>query len=197
MPHESSCAYVAGTREASYPVHDSVGWVDGMHAGVAQRFRKKRTSCLLLEQKVHSLGDELLFAGKNVLRFGMGIPSSKALYVEPYYLVGIQDGPSQVHFREAHSYGWIARWQVLLSEFDIVYVTQKVIKGSALANYLAQQPLNDYQPMHPEFSDEDIMALFEEKSEDKDKDKWILWFDSASNALDHKVGAALVSPNNQ
>ena len=56
----------------------------------------------------------------------------------------------------------IARWQVLLSEFDIVYVTQKVIKGSALVDYLAQQPLNDYQPMHSEFPDEDIMTLFEE-----------------------------------
>ena len=31
----------------------------------------------------------------------------------------------------------IARWQVLLSEFDIVYVTQKVIKGSTLVDYLA------------------------------------------------------------
>jgi len=29
---------------------------------------------------------------------------------------------------------WIARWQVLLSEFDIVYVTQKAIKGSTLAD---------------------------------------------------------------
>ena len=59
--------------------------------------------------------------------------------------------------------GWIARWQVLLYEFDIVYVTQKVIKGSALAYYLAQQPLNDYQPMHPEVPEADNMALFEEK----------------------------------
>jgi len=33
--------------------------------------------------------------------------------------------------------GWIARWKVLLSEFDIVYVTQKAIKGSTLADYLA------------------------------------------------------------
>jgi len=33
--------------------------------------------------------------------------------------------------------GRIARWQILLSEFDIVYVTQKAIKGSALAEYLA------------------------------------------------------------
>ena len=34
--------------------------------------------------------------------------------------------------------GLIAWWQVLLSEFDIVYVTQKAVKGSALANYLTQ-----------------------------------------------------------
>jgi len=29
--------------------------------------------------------------------------------------------------------GRIAHWQMLLLEFDIVYVTQKAIKGSALA----------------------------------------------------------------
>ncbi len=92
--------------------------------------------------------------------------------------------------------GRIARWQVLLSEFDIVYVTQKAIKGSALADYLAQQPLNDYQPMHPEFPDEDIMALFEEKL-DEDQDKWTVWFDEASNILGHGVGAVLISPDNQ
>jgi len=40
--------------------------------------------------------------------------------------------------------GRIARWQVLLPKLDIVYVTQKAIKGSVLADYLAQQPLNDY-----------------------------------------------------
>ena len=31
----------------------------------------------------------------------------------------------------------IAQWQVLLLEFDIVYVTQKAIKGSTLVDYLA------------------------------------------------------------
>ena len=41
-------------------------------------------------------------------------------------------------------YGRIARWQMLLSEYDIVCVTQKSIKGSVLAEYLAQQPVNDY-----------------------------------------------------
>ena len=47
--------------------------------------------------------------------------------------------------------------------------------------------------MHPEFPDEDIMALFEEEVEDEDKDKWIMWFDGASNALGHGIGAVLVS----
>ena len=31
----------------------------------------------------------------------------------------------------------IAKWQVLLSEFDIVYVFQKAIKGSATVDFLA------------------------------------------------------------
>jgi len=30
---------------------------------------------------------------------------------------------------------------MLLSEFDILYVTQKAIKGSALAEFLAYQPM--------------------------------------------------------
>ena len=89
--------------------------------------------------------------------------------------------------------GWIARWQVLLSEFDIVDGTQKATKGSTLADYLAQQPINDYQPMHPEFLDEDIMTLFEDEVDEDDKNKWIVWFDGSSNALGHGVGAVLLT----
>ncbi|XP_028184726.1 uncharacterized protein LOC114371508 [Glycine soja] len=51
--------------------------------------------------------------------------------------------------------------------------------------------------MHPEFSDEDIMTLFEEDVEDEDRDKWIVWFDDASNALGHGVGVVLVSLDEQ
>jgi len=62
-----------------------------------------------------------------------------------------------------------------------LFVTQKAIKGSTLADYLAQQPISDYQFMHPEFSDEE----------------WIVWFGGASNALGHGIGAVLVLPNKQ
>ena len=62
-----------------------------------------------------------------------------------------------------------------------------------MANYLAQQPINDYQPMHLEFLDENIMTLLREEVEDKDKDKWIVWFEGTSNALGHGVGAVLLT----
>ena len=41
------------------------------------------------------------------------------------------------------------------------------------------------------------MTLFEEEVEDEDRDKWIVWFDSMSNALGHGVGVVLVSPDEQ
>ena len=57
-----------------------------------------------------------------------------------------------------------------------------------MADYLAQQPLNDYQPMHPEFPNEDIMALFGEKVEDEDRDKWIVWFDDQCIPFTARLG---------
>ncbi|XP_006582634.1 uncharacterized protein [Glycine max] len=105
--------------------------------------------------------------------------------------------PVKYIFEKTTLTGRIAWWQVLLSEFDIVYVTQKAIKGSALADYLAPQPINDYQLMHPEFPNEDIMTLFKEEVEDEDRDKWIVRFDGASTTLGHGVEAVLVTPDDQ
>ena len=92
--------------------------------------------------------------------------------------------------------GRLARWQMLLSKSDIVYVTQKSVKGSALAEYLAQQPIEDYESIQHEFQNEDILALFGEKEGGHHEKAWILLFDGASNALVHGIGAVLISPKN-
>jgi len=52
------------------------------------------------------------------------------------WLVSRMD-PIKYIFEKPGLTGRITRWQMLLSEFDIVFVTQKAIKGSALAEYLA------------------------------------------------------------
>ena len=53
----------------------------------------------------------------------------------------------------------LARWQMLLSEYEIQYVTQKEIKGSVLSEYLSYEPVEDYQPLKFDFPDEDIMVI--------------------------------------
>ncbi|XP_057453231.1 uncharacterized protein LOC130745105 [Lotus japonicus] len=111
------------------------------------------------------------------------------------WLVSKMD-PIKYIFEKPALTGRIARWQMLLSEYDILYVTQKSVKGSALADFLAHQPLNDYQSMQCEFPDEDIMALFEEGETSRDG-KWVLFFDGASNMLGHGIGAVLISPEKQ
>ena len=59
----------------------------------------------------------------------------------------------------------IARWQVLLSEFDILYVSQKAIKGSAIADFLAERANEEYEPMSFNFPNEDLMAVLQIEKE--------------------------------
>ena len=63
----------------------------------------------------------------------------------------------------------IARWQLILTEYDIQYTTQKAIKWSVLADHLAHQAVDDYQSMNFEFPDENIMLVtdYEEPGPDE------------------------------
>ncbi|XP_017980982.1 PREDICTED: uncharacterized protein LOC108663012 [Theobroma cacao] len=88
----------------------------------------------------------------------------------------------------------VARWQVLLSEYDIVYVSQKAIKGSAIADFLAKRVEEDYEPMEFEFSNEDLLSICQTSKKKSEKENWKMFFDGASNALRHGIGVVLVSP---
>ena len=88
----------------------------------------------------------------------------------------------------------IARWQVLLSEFDILYVSQKAIKGSAIVEFLAEKANEEYELMSFDFPYEDLMAVLQIEEESPEDDVWKIYFDGASNALERGVGAVLISP---
>jgi len=57
----------------------------------------------------------------------------------------------------------IARWQVLLAEYDIVYMIRKVVKGSAIADYLADNAVENYEPLDFDFPDENVLSIKEEE----------------------------------
>ena len=80
-----------------------------------------------------------------------------------------------------------------MSEYDIQYVSQKAIKGSAIAEFLVDRTEEKYEPMKFEFLDEDLLAIFQIEDESTQEDTWKLYFNGASNALGHGIGPALIS----
>ncbi|XP_052483114.1 uncharacterized protein LOC128036228 [Gossypium raimondii] len=96
---------------------------------------------------------------------------------------------------ESHALsGRMARCQILLTEYEIVYVSQKSIKGSAITDFLASRTTEEYEPLRFDFPDEDLMCISEKEGESSKEKSWKMSFDSASNALGHGIGAVLVSP---
>ncbi|XP_060202668.1 xyloglucan endotransglucosylase/hydrolase protein 22-like [Lycium barbarum] len=56
--------------------------------------------------------------------------------------------------------------EMLLSEFAIIYVAQKAIKGQAMADLLAESPVDDkLEPLRTFFPDEEVLAMEEELAE--------------------------------
>ena len=93
--------------------------------------------------------------------------------------------------------GRLARWQVLLLEYDIQYMSRKAIKGSAIAEFLADRVVEEYGPIKFEFPDEDLMAICHIEDEFEQEEPWKLYFDGVSNALGHGIGAMLIPPKGE
>ncbi|XP_060182142.1 uncharacterized protein LOC132611786 [Lycium barbarum] len=92
--------------------------------------------------------------------------------------------------------GKLAKWQMLLSELDIVYVAQKAIKGQALADLLAESPVDDeLEPLRTFFPDEKVMAIEEKLLEPYSG--WRLFFDGAVNYKGSSIGTVLISETSQ
>lgn len=52
--------------------------------------------------------------------------------------------------------GRLAEWAMFLSQFDIVFVPQKAVKGQALANFLAAHPIPNNFPIDDDLPDEEV-----------------------------------------
>ena len=84
--------------------------------------------------------------------------------------------------------GHLMRWLVLLTEFDIHYVTQKSIRGSIVADHLASLPVSDGRAIDDDFPDEDVASVTSLSS-------WRMYFDSATNYSGYGIGVLLISPH--
>ncbi|WKA04769.1 hypothetical protein VitviT2T_022776 [Vitis vinifera] len=84
--------------------------------------------------------------------------------------------------------GRLMRWLVLLTEFNIHYVTQKSIRGSIVADHLASLPVSDARAIDDDFPDEDVAAMTSLSG-------WRMYFDGAANHSGYGIGVLLISPH--
>jgi len=102
----------------------------------------------------------------------------------------LKTDPVNYIFEKPYMSSRIARWQVLLAEYDIIYMTRKSVKGSAIANHLADNVVEDYEPLNFDFLDEDVLVT---KRQEKSY-WWTMYFDGAVNVSGNGAGAVIISP---
>ncbi|RDX67933.1 hypothetical protein CR513_53134, partial [Mucuna pruriens] len=138
-------------------LEESMGYV----LGQLDAFGKKE------QQEIQRLQTKIPGARVNLLCSSLGSKKAETVYATHTMMLISKTDPLKYIFQKLALTRKIARWKMALLECDIVYISQKVIKGSALAEQLAHHPLSDYQPLLHEFPDKHIMAVEEIKSKSK------------------------------
>ena len=82
--------------------------------------------------------------------------------------------------------GKLAKWQILISEFNAQFLSQKSVKGRVIADVLAENPGKN----------EDLGSL-EDRVMPIDENVWTMYFDVAINLSESGIGAVLISPSGQ
>jgi hypothetical protein len=85
--------------------------------------------------------------------------------------------------------GRLAKWVMFLSQFDIVFVPQKAIKGQALANFLAAHPILDDFPIDDDLPDEVVFTTTVSNP------TWQMYFDGACRKSGAGAGVMFVTPD--
>ena len=78
--------------------------------------------------------------------------------------------------------GKMVKWVLLLLKFDIKYVTQKSVKGGAIADQLAHCSPKKAKEIQGDFPDEDIMGI--------ELESWKMYFNGVTNQNGSGIGVS-------
>ncbi|XP_070020388.1 uncharacterized protein [Nicotiana sylvestris] len=88
--------------------------------------------------------------------------------------------------------GRLAKWQIFLTEFDIIYVTRTAKKAQALVDHLAENPVDEeYEPLRNYFPDEEVINI--DEVEQDENPGWKHFFDGVANMKGVGIWAVLIS----
>ena len=84
--------------------------------------------------------------------------------------------------------GRLMRWLVLLTKFDIQYISWKSIKGSIIVDHLASLPTIESRLVDDDFPNKEFIAMTRLLG-------WDIYFDEAANHSGYGIGVLLVFPH--
>ncbi|XP_010263948.1 PREDICTED: uncharacterized protein LOC104602077 [Nelumbo nucifera] len=84
----------------------------------------------------------------------------------------------------------LAKWALLLLEFDIIYVPQKAVKGHALADFLADHPIPVDWELSEDLPDEDVFYI-------NILPAWMMFFDGTTRKDGTGASFVFVSPQRE
>ncbi|XP_047330933.1 uncharacterized protein LOC124934440 [Impatiens glandulifera] len=87
-------------------------------------------------------------------------------------------------FQKTHFSPRLAKWMMIIPEYDIVYTVQKSIKGSVVADFLADQPIGVEDDEDLAFPNDEVMTI--------NPTTWRLLFDGASGKQGYGIGILLI-----
>ena len=106
-------------------------------------------------------------------------------YLQGYPVKVVSDYPLERVLRSPNSARRVAEWNIELQAFQLEFSTTRVIKGTALADFVA------------EWTDAPTLEEGEDRSTSpgsKAPDGWVMYFDGAFARQDAGAGAMLISP---
>ncbi|KAM2471714.1 hypothetical protein ACFX1W_046951 [Malus domestica] len=86
--------------------------------------------------------------------------------------------------------GRLTKWALLLNQYEIIYVPTKVVKGQALADFLADHPIPADWKISDDLPDEDVFYIDIFLT-------WTMFFDGSARADEVGAGVVFMSPQRQ
>ena len=83
----------------------------------------------------------------------------------------------------------LAKWLILLTEFDVQHLTKKIIKGRAVTEFLALNTIPDLEEIQLDFPD-DLNTAIEVQG-------WRMYFDGVVNQFEAGIGVILLTPEEE
>ncbi|XP_042505572.1 uncharacterized protein LOC122082159 [Macadamia integrifolia] len=152
--------------------------LDGHTEQVIYYFSKKFTDCETRYTTLEKTCAALVWATRRLRHY---------MLTCSVFLVSRMD-PIKCLFEKPALTGRLARWLLLLAEFDIVYVTYKSIKGSVIAEHLSAHPVVDTRPLNDIFPDDVVSVEVENVV-----GIWQMFFDGAANHKGCGAGVLLIT----